>query len=673
VVPVSAQTTEHPPRLQRAYFSASIDHFLEVLPSHIVGRLTEESQFSVDLTQRDAWTDQIRLLKQTLPPFRARGHIYFEFVVPRVGKRIDAVVVVDHVVFVMEFKVGEARFNRAAIEQVWDYALDLKNFHESSHTLRIAPILIATGAIAQESWVPYGDLGDGVFTPALVSPDRLSAVMESALADSIGPAIGVSDWERGRYKPTPTIVEAATALYSGHSVANIARSDAGATNLARTSSAISKIIETARDQRVKAICLVTGVPGAGKTLVGLDIATKYMDANSDLHSVYLSGNGPLVAILSEALARDDVARAKAEGRKRTKGSARQAVKGFIQAVHHFRDEYIKDTGAPVDRVAIFDEAQRAWNKEKTTDFMKRKKGLSNFNRSEPEFLISCLDRHQDWGVVVCLIGGGQEINDGEAGISEWIKAATSAFPDWKIHVSPRLRDEEYAAAAALDSIAGRANVHFNEDLHLSVSMRSFRAESLSAFVKKVLDLESGEATRIYEEFRDRYPICITRDIQKARRWLKSRARGSERYGIVVSSQAQRLKPHAIDVRTPMDPVNWFLNAPEDVRSSFYLEDVATEFHVQGLELDWACVVWDGDFRLAGNGWSHHSFVGDRWQNVHKPDRKTYLKNAYRVLLTRARQGMVIAIPEGDPEDPTRKAEFYDGTFEYLRGIGLPVI
>ena len=443
-------------RISRAYFSASIEEFLEVPSTQIIGRLTEASEFSVDLTQRDAWNDQIRLLKESLPVFRGRGHIFFEFVVPRVGKRIDAVVVVDHVIFVIEFKVGESHFNRAAIDQVWDYALDLKNFHESSHALQIAPILIATGSVAQESLVRYGSHDDGVRAPVLISPDRLYAAMEAVVADSTGHRIAARDWEAGRYRPTPTIVEAATALYGGHSVESIARSDAGATNLAKTSAAVSRIIQGARDQGVKAICLVTGVPGAGKTLVGLDIATKYMDAKSDLHSVYLSGNGPLVAILSEALARDKVARTKAEGRKTTKAGARQAVKGFIQAVHHFRDECIKDPGPPVDRVAIFDEAQRAWNQEKTTDFMKRKKGLPNFNRSEPEFLISCLDRHRDWAVVVCLIGGGQEINTGEAGIAEWIKAATTTFPDWHIHVSPRLRDSEYAAGSALKAIEGHS-------------------------------------------------------------------------------------------------------------------------------------------------------------------------------------------------------------------------
>ena len=433
------------------------------------------------------------------------------------------------------------------------------------------------------------------------------------------------------------------------------------------------MIERSRLQGLKSICLVTGVPGAGKTLVGLDIATKYLDAKSDLHSVYLSGNGPLVSILREALARDDVLRARELGRHRAKGDARQAVKAFIQPIHHFRDECLKDPAPPPEHVAIFDEAQRAWNHEKTADFMHRKKGRSGFALSEPTFLISCLDRHSDWAVVVCLIGGGQEINTGEAGISEWIRAIQAFYPAWQVHLSPHLHDSEYAADDALAALQTRPDVCFNDDLHLSVSMRSFRAEHLSTFVKKVLDLDGREAADLYVTFAQRYPIVLTRDVEAGRQWLRQQARGSERYGIVVSSQAQRLKPHAIDVRSPMDPVNWFLNERDDVRSSFHLEDVATEFHIQGLELDWSCVVWDADFRHGPAGWQHHSFVGNRWQQIRKDERRNYLKNAYRVLLTRARQGMVIVVPQGSSIDETRKAEFYDGTFEYLRQTGLAVI
>ena len=514
---------------------------------------------------------------------------------------------------------------------------------------------------------------DGVLVPALVSADKLAELVAEVLGATASDSIQADAWERGRYQPTPNIVEAASALYRGHSVTDIARHDAGAVNLTRTTAAIARVIERSRHEGLKSICLVTGVPGAGKTLVGLDIATRYMDPSSSLHSVYLSGNGPLVSILKEALARDDVERAKQRGTRRTKSEARQAVKAFIQPIHHFRDECLKDPAPPTEHVAIFDEAQRAWNHEKTADFMARKKGRPGFTQSEPAFLVSCLDRHADWAVVVCLIGGGQEINTGEAGISEWIRAVDASYPDWHIHLSPHLHDAEYDAEGALQVLSERPNVCLDRDLHLSVSMRSFRAEHVSGFVKKVLDLEAEDAAALFSVFSHRYPVVLTRDVNRARQWLKDQARGSERYGLVVSSQALRLRPHAIDVRAPMDPVNWFLNDRDDVRSSYFLEDVATEFHVQGLELDWSCVVWDADFRYSPDGWKQHSFVGDRWHQIRKNERKTYLKNAYRVLLTRARQGMVIAVPEGSDVDATRRAEFYDGTFEFLKGLGLPVV
>jgi hypothetical protein len=336
----------------------------------------------------------------------------------------------------------------------------------------------------------------------------------------------------------------------------------------------------ARSRGGRRLILLTGVPGAGKTLVGLDVATRFRGQQRGSRGVYLSGNGPLVAVLQEALVRDDVRRAKSQGQARTKSDARQPVKAFIQAVHHFRDEYLKDPAAPPEHVAIFDEAQRAWNQEKTADFMQRKKGRPGFQMSEPQFLISCLDRHPDWAVVVCLIGGGQEINTGEAGISEWIRTLQADYPGWHVHVSPQLQDSEYAAEEALDTIASRPNVTLDPSLHLATSMRSFRADSVSNFVKQVLDLEVENASQLHGVFASQYPIVITRDVERARAWLRQQARGNERFGIVVSSQAQRLKPHAIDVRSPMDPVHWFLNERDDIRSSYYLEDVATEFHVQ---------------------------------------------------------------------------------------------
>lgn len=416
---------------------------------------------------------------------------------------------------------------------------------------------------------------------------------------------------------------------------------------------------------------MTGVPGAGKTLVGLDIATKHFAKESELCSVFLSGNGPLVAVLREALASDKVRREKERRRKFKIGAARSEVKAFIQNVHHFRNECLTDANRPpIEHVAIFDEAQRAWNLRQTAKFMKER-GRTDFAMSEPEFLISCLDRHPDWAVVVCLVGGGQEINTGEAGISEWLDSLARSFPKWRLYISSRLVDSEYGAGELVERCKRLPAVTIQDDLHLGVSMRSFRAENVSSMVKQILDLDAEAAALNFNTLRDRYPVVLTRDLAKAKQWLRDNARGNERYGLVASSHAYRLKPHAIDVRFQVDPVQWFLYDKSDVRSSYYLEDAATEYRVQGLELDWACVTWDADFRRVAKGWDHWKFVGNRWNRIRMPERQKYLKNAYRVLLTRARQGMVIVVPEGQSDDPTRKHAYYDLTFEYLSSIGFP--
>lgn len=658
--------------MKREYYSDSISNFLHSSTEEILGKLALNNDFALIQTQRGAWVAQIEILREVLVAYR--GSIYFEYSIPRMGRRIDVALLIGPVIFVLEFKVGESEFSTYAMDQVCDYALDLKNFHDSSHEQYIAPILIATNAKDAVPIIALTPQNDRLLFPIKSSTTQLEKVIKDVLGFVEGNDIDVKQWESGRYCPTPTIIEAAMALYNNHSVAEITRSDASATNLSQTSAAISEIISASRANSHKTICLVTGVPGAGKTLVGLDIATKHIDAEDDLYSVYLSGNGPLVKILCEALARDKVERSREAGDKTRIGTARSDVKTFIQNVHHFRDECLLDKdAAPVEHVAIFDEAQRAWNMEQTSSFMRRKKNTLNFNQSEPEFLISCMNRHTDWAVIVCLVGGGQEINTGEAGIGEWIDSINRSFPNWHICISSRLTDSEYNAAKVLIDLKSRQDVTFHDELHLAVSMRSFRAEDVSLLVKQMLDLEVDSARQTYAKVKDKYPIVITRDLGKAKKWLKGQARGSERYGIVVSSQAERLKPHAIDVKSPMDPVHWFLDEKDDVRSSYYLEDVATEFDVQGLELDWACVTWDADFRHSQNGWSHHSFCGNRWNKINKEERRQYLKNAYRVLLTRARQGMVLVVPEGDADDHTRNSKFYDGTYNFLKEIGFATI
>ncbi len=658
--------------MDRAYYSRPISEFLTSSHHQVLGNLTLYNTFSLEQTQRDAWIEEIRILQDSLRSFH--GMVYFEFSVPRMGRRIDVVLVIESVVFVIEFKVGATQFSRSGLDQVWDYALDLKNFHETSHDPFVCPVLIATNSLKTPYVVAATPQNDNLLFPITCDASSLAEVIKEVLAFAHADPIDCHQWEKGSYRPTPTIIEAAKALYNGHSVTEISRSDASAINLSETSEELASIIRFSRENSQKSICFLTGVPGAGKTLVGLNIATTHFNKSSELYSVFLSGNGPLVFVLREALARDKIEREKERGRKLSKGKAMSEVKIFIQNVHSFRDDCLFDTGKPpIEHVALFDEAQRAWNLEQTRNFMRRKKRRSNFGQSEPEFLISCLDRHQDWAVIVCLVGGGQEINTGEAGISEWFDSIERSFPEWKVFVSSCLTDSEYSSGDSLKRLASRTTFNFREKLHLSVSMRSFRAENVSLLVKQILDLDFEDAKKTLEKVGDRFPIVITRDLSKGKRWLRERARGSERYGIVVSSQAERLKPHAIDVKSPMDPVHWFLDGKEDVRSSYYLESVATEFHIQGLELDWACVTWDADFRYSDDGWVHKSFRGDRWMEIRSAERKKYQKNAYRVLLTRARQGMVIVVPDGEEDDQTRSPVFYDQTFEYLKGIGFDVI
>ncbi|MGD9707696.1 MAG: DUF2075 domain-containing protein [Candidatus Delongbacteria bacterium] len=654
------------------YFKDTIRSFINKSTEEIIGQISLANQFGSMLTQNKSWESQIPILKEALQPFE--GVIFFEFSIPRMGKRVDVILIIENVVFVIEFKVGEHKYLRYEIEQVWDYALDLKNFHEPSHKLVLAPILVSTEA--KESFLDLVTTShnDNLIMPVKANKETLKIAIENILnffRDN--GEINADSFAQGRYSPTPTIIEAALSLYNTHSVDEITRSDAEAKNLTTTTDAISEIIHKAKKENKKIICFVTGVPGAGKTLVGLKVATSHLVEEHQSASVYLSGNAPLVAILQEALARDKVKNEKEKGNKISKSEVKSSVKSFIQIIHHYRDAYLIDKNAPYDHVAIFDEAQRAWNKEQTVSFMKRKKGQPDFNYSEPEFLISCLDRHKDWAVVVCLVGGGQEINTGEAGISEWLLAIKEKFSNWGVYISPNLADSEYNAIKAIDDLKNITQVNLNPALHLSVSMRSFRAEKLSLFVKYLLDIESEKSAEVLNSISKKYPIVLTRDLSKAKKWLKQMARGSERYGLVVSSQAERLKPHAIDVKSPMNPVHWFLNDKDDVRSSYYLEDVATEFHIQGLELDWACLTWDGDLRYSDEGWKTYSFKGSKWQNINKEERKKYLINAYRVLLTRARQGMVIVVPEGSNEDHTRKAEYYDPTYEYLKSIGIEIL
>lgn len=647
----------------RSFYNNDIGNFLNQSETEILGELAKNNEFDLNDLQRNTWLYEIALLKDVLQSYE--GRISFEYTIPRIGKRIDNVVLTHNIVFLLEFKVGETAYNSQEIDQVLDYALDLKNFHKESHDKLIVPILICTNAQAKTNTISVYE--DKVVKPLLCNADNLQQVMNEIIANCEENDFDYEEWENSNYMPTPTIIEAAQALYANHCVEDISRSDAGAYNLSVTTQKINEIIDYSKANNKKSICFITGVPGAGKTLAGINIANQRHKFEENEHAVFLSGNFPLVDVLQEALARDEVARHKIK-----KEDALRKVKSFIQIIHHYRDAYVGNEDVPTEKVAIFDEAQRAWTKEQIAKFMSSKKGIAGFEYSEPEFLIGTIDRHKDWGVIVCLIGGGQEINTGEAGLIEWFDALKRSYKHWDVYVSNMITDSEYTRGYSVDELTEGLNVKIEPQLHLATSIRSFRSEKVSAFVKQVLDNDIDKAKELLSQI-DKYPIRLTRDLSTAKNWVRAQARGTERYGLLASSGALRLKPVGIFVKQDIAEKNYFLEDKNDVRSSYYLEDCATEFAVQGLELDWTIVAWDGDFRYDGTKWTYYNFKGAKWNKVNNDSNRVYLKNAYRVLLTRARQGMIIFVPEGDDEDKTRPKEFYDETYKYLKQIGIEEI
>lgn len=651
----------------RSYYSATIADFLRQPDREILG-IIHANDISAETTiqQSNTWESEITILKDQLRTF-SDGRIVFEYTIPRMGKRVDTVVLYRNMVFLLEFKVGDKEYRESTYDQVYDYALDLRNFQKESHNKLLVPIMISTKAPRYQNKLK---VRDRIVEPLRCNADNIGAAIQYIGSRFEEPAFDYVQWENSEYLPTPTIVEAAQALYRGHNVHDITRSDAGAENLTVTTGEINRIIDYSKANHRKSICFVTGVPGAGKTLVGLNLAIQRSDAAAGEHAVFLSGNFPLVTVLQEALARDKVEQEKQAGRNLSKKDALRSTSAFIQIIHKYRDSFVGNDHVPPERVAIFDEAQRAWTEDMIAKFMQTKKGVANFEYSEPEFLISTMDRHQDWAVIICLVGGGQEINTGEAGLPEWFDSLRRAFPYWDVYITPQLNDEEYRREREWDDMISDLQIHENPDLHLATSVRSFRTPDLAAFVKAVLDVDTDTAKELYSRIKDKYPIVLTRDLNKAKKWVREQCQGTTRYGLLASSGALRLKPEGIFVKNEVSVANWFLNGKDDVRSSYYLEDVVSEFDIQGLELDYSIVAWDADFRFDGEQWGYYNFSGSRWMNVASEDRRRYLKNAYRVLLTRARQGIAIFVPAGSDDDQTRKREWYDGIYGYLKEIGI---
>ena len=707
----------------RCLYNSSFAQFNTADPSTVFGVLCENYHGEALTTTREAWTGEIAIMQRVLAPYSSTdGQIIFEYDIPRLGKRIDVVLLLNGIVFCLEFKVGQSSVLEADVDQVLDYALDLKNFHKFSEDRIIVPILIATNYKHASTFIQPSVYDDKVVNPLVTGEAGLSNLIVQVLRCFPDEAPVNPNWIISPYAPTPTIIEAARALYENHSVENITRHEADKVTTDQTIAYILDVIHLSKQNQEKSICFVTGVPGAGKTLVGLDVAIRQTyqgqdEPVKDEGAVYLSGNGPLVAVLTEALAQDNYKRCHESNEKKKLTDSRREVAKSIQMIHRYRDNMLAKIKNPVENgileidpakavkmeaagygevehVAIFDEAQRSWTHKRLADYLKRggtygnKLKVPNFPMSEAAFLIWSLDQREDWATIICLVGGGQEINTGEAGISEWIKAINEKFPAWKVYISPKLTEAEYAEGKVNELLADNPHVTYDERLHLGVSLRSFRAEKLSAFVHALLSFDE-KASELYAEIKDRYPIVLTRDMAKARKWLHEKVRGTERTGILVTKESARFKPLAIHILPSGDEnaVHWFLEDKTDTRSSNYLEDAATEIQVQGLELDYTCLLWDADMRYENGEWRYYRFNGQtKWVELtgtteSRQDQMKYMLNAYRVLLTRARAGMVICVPEGNAnktptgfwEDSTRLPEYYDGTYQYLKDIGIEEI
>ncbi len=709
--------------MNRCLYKDSIENFMRAEDISVLGQLCNDYHGDTPTVTREAWKAEINIMKDVLSKSCAQnGEIIFEYDIPRLGKRIDVVLLLSGIIFCLEFKVNERNVLSSDLDQVLDYALDLQNFHLYSQGKVIAPVLVATECEKTSSEIKRSGYDDRVLNPLVANKACLAHLIRSVLNAYPDELPLDKNWIISPYSPTPTIIEAARSLYENHSVEDITRHEADKVSTDRTIASVLNIISNSKTKNEKSICFVTGVPGAGKTLVGLDVAIKqtYQGQNepvSDEGAVYLSGNGPLVAVLTEALAQDNYKKAKDKGEKKKLSDSRREVAKSIQMIHRYRDNMLAKIKNPVENgvleidpskavklektgfgevehVAIFDEAQRSWTHERLANYLKRggtygnKLKVPNFPLSEAAFLIWSLDQREDWATIVCLVGGGQEINTGEAGIFEWIRALKEHFPKWKIYISPQLTAPEYAEGKVNELLEGNANVTYDERLHLAVSLRSYRAEKLSAFVHALLSFDK-KAQSLYREIKDNYPIVLTRSIQKAKKWLNSKVRGTERTGVLITKESARYKPLGIHVLSTddEDAVHWFLEDKEDTRSSNYLEDAATEIQVQGLELDYACLLWDADMRCDKGKWRFYRFNGKTdWKEIignteSRQEQIRYMLNAYRVLLTRARVGMVICVPSGnenknaygDWQDRTRQPKYYDGTYRYLKSLGIEEI
>ncbi len=660
-----------------SYFRTSIAGFMAVSDSEVLAQLTlgyARSGFARMHTDLPlTWWDDLAALRRVLETVGAEREwqVLLEFSVPRKERRLDVVLLTGSAIILLECKRGAA--NHDAVRQVEEYALLLHYFHQPSDQRRIYPIVVSATAIsgshASAFGLAQGELGFPTLPSFWIAPtqitlwDALPGLLTS-IAEGHASATDGEAWDDGRYCPTPTIIDAALALRSGLKIHEIAHSEAAEHDIETVTEEIREIVFKAQAEQSHAICFLTGVPGSGKTLVGLSLAHLSESRTDAIH--FMSGNGPLVSVLQELFKqqamRDGVPAA----------PALMQAKTLIENVHVFARTYTDQDQdrAPSNHVIIFDEAQRAWNLTQNLRKFAR-------NYSEPEMLLKIMERHKDWAVVIALVGGGQEINDGEAGLEEWGKALHGSHREWRVFASPEViaGGSSTAGHTLFGTASPRSPVRQRETLHLRTSNRSLRADNLARWVNHVLDGEVEGAAAL--EITRRFPIFLTRSLEGARGCLKRESLGNSRFGLVASSGAARLRAEGLEPSSDFHAAypwhHWYLAPRADIRSSFSCEVFATEFEIQGLELDWIGLCWSGDFIWSGGRWLARDMrhgQQSKWGLIRKSEQQKFRQNAYRVLLTRARQGMVIYVPAGDAADPTRQPAELDDTAAYLLRCGV---
>lgn len=670
----------------RPWIHLTVPELLRQDPAAVAAQLAAAQmarRLSGEPAQLRAWEAQVTLLQRVLakPPWQGAS-LALEYDMLRLEKRIDAVLVTERAIFVLEFKVGAGQVLAADLAQVEDYAQDLWDFHAASRAHPILPLLVATEATRLpplQFGLPVPGVAPVVAANAATLDERLTS-LHAALPAPHTP-LDPSAWIAAAYKPVPTIIEAAARLFSRNSVADIAEARADTDNLTRTTTAILRALEAARAREERVVIFVTGVPGAGKTLCGLNIV---FGEHRREGTAFLTGNAPLVAVLREALACDRAGISLALGpshdpeRRARAGRLRQArheTSQALQNVHRFLADNAHAAAPPAERVIIFDEAQRAWDEAQAGRDTQRRKSV--LTMSEPAHALAIMGRHAGFSAIVALIGQGQEINTGEAGLAEW-GSVIATTPGWRAVAAPRV----LAGRQAAQRLAPGATpwLTLDEGLDLTVPIRSVRSDAVAAWVDAVLRQDATQARALAPET---LPYFVTRSLAEARAALRRFTPGLRRAGFVRSSGARRLRGEGFDAQLigTEEPVAWFLERWPDIRASDALEVAATEYACQGLELDAVGLAWGGDLVRGPAGWHCRSFVGRAWQQVRGAADQDFIRNTYRVLLTRARHETVIWVPPGSPagdpfHDPTRPAAEMDAIADFLLACGarpLPTI